>query len=1097
MTKEEFFNRYEMDIRQGRLGGGAFGTVYKAYDNILDSWKAIKISEVKFIEGKEFSLISEFDATKSLPDHKNIANYEAVYQFQMPNGLFDYAVMQYYPEGNLKQLLSNRQLKESQKREIALGLIKGVDYLHSNRVIHRDLKPSNILISKKAESYIPKIADFGLAKAIENASVEEFTNSFGGGTLEYSAPEQLLGHKLSLNSDLWAIGVILFEIFIGKVPFESGSKTASAEAKRRLIYQNIVNTPTPATVENCPFPFNLVIKSCLLKNPKERVSSVKEILDLIKRNPVESAEASEETTILGSAVSDKSASLKERKKEDLQAEVIKQKEERERLEAERLRKEEAERIRLEKERKEREEEERLEAERIRKEEALKREEEQIKLEAERKAKEERERIEAERLRKEEEEQIRIEREHKEREEKESLEAERRQKEEARKKEEERKAKEERERLEAERLRKEEAEKKRLEKVRKERKEKERLETERKRKEEEEEQKRIEKERKAKEARERTNAERLHHEEKKSIPIEEGASPSKRRISLIWLLLLVVLSVVVIWKIIPLFSDSSKQKPDILTTQLINQTSNLDELSRYLQETDDQSLKPIIEQRITVVKTENDNKAWDEAISSDSLTAYQSYVDNYPDGIHYQEALDKIDRILSEVKMEDEEELWNMAERVKAKSAYQKYLSEYPEGRFSNQARSAISDIEENQENQVWRQTLRSNTRLAYQDYLRKYPNGIYSDEANQSISDIDNKLIESRWAKVDKERVSDLEEFMSQNPGSKFESEAKSLLDGLQSKNKTPTAQTDLKADSKDWGNMRNSTNPQDLISFINKYPDSQYLAEARNRLDSLSWIKVKEDNKARGYHIYLESFPNGAYREEAEKELDKLLPPLVKNMIKWEKEIPSGTFKFGCDEKEHDCADDSGYERVSMHSFRMSKYEVTQAQYMAVMNTNPAYFGDCHNCPVENVSWNDAKDFINELNSMDNNPYKFRLPTETEWEYAAEGGEKYFFSGSDEISKVGVYKSNSKGGTAKVGSLKSNGFYLNDMSGNVAEWCMDTYVPKESDEEDVDSSVNLKIIRGGSWNDRSNKCGVNQRDFAPSDYKNEMIGFRLVRELK
>ena len=92
LTKDEFFNRYEMDIRNGRLGGGAFGTVYRAYDHITDQEKAIKVAEVKYINGKEFSLQAEFDATKDLPVHKNIANYEAVYQFQMPNGLFDYAI---------------------------------------------------------------------------------------------------------------------------------------------------------------------------------------------------------------------------------------------------------------------------------------------------------------------------------------------------------------------------------------------------------------------------------------------------------------------------------------------------------------------------------------------------------------------------------------------------------------------------------------------------------------------------------------------------------------------------------------------------------------------------------------------------------------------------------------------------------------------------------------------------------------------------------------------------------------------------------------------------------------------------------------------
>ena len=95
-TQKEFFTRYEYNIRTDKLGGGSFGTVYRAYDNILDKEVAIKVAEVKEIGGKTFSLKDEIKAVSNLPAHVNIDHYEKeVHQFEMPNGVFDYAIIQY------------------------------------------------------------------------------------------------------------------------------------------------------------------------------------------------------------------------------------------------------------------------------------------------------------------------------------------------------------------------------------------------------------------------------------------------------------------------------------------------------------------------------------------------------------------------------------------------------------------------------------------------------------------------------------------------------------------------------------------------------------------------------------------------------------------------------------------------------------------------------------------------------------------------------------------------------------------------------------------------------------------------------------------
>lgn len=304
ITKEEFFSRYDIDIRDGRLGGGAFGTVYKAWDNLKDEWKAVKIAEVKILNGKEFSLISEFEATKNIPIHKNIINYESVHKFQMPNGVFDYAVMQYYPNGNLKQLFKNSELLKDQKVELINGLFHGLQVLHKNGIIHRDIKPSNILISERKGRYTAKIADFGLSKNIESSDMSAITNSFGGGTLEYSSPEQLLGKPLRYNTDLWAVAVIVYELFVGRIPFVTNDLTGSAEAKRRLIYQNIINAPIPPEIDKCPEPYAELIKKCLVKDPAKRIKSTDQAIDLISNFSSKKQNSEAEKVSIGDLNSD-------------------------------------------------------------------------------------------------------------------------------------------------------------------------------------------------------------------------------------------------------------------------------------------------------------------------------------------------------------------------------------------------------------------------------------------------------------------------------------------------------------------------------------------------------------------------------------------------------------------------------------------------------------------------------------------------------------------------------------------------------------------------------------------------------------------------
>ena len=279
MTQQEFFSRYSYNIRTDKIGGGGFGTVYKAYDRTLHREVAIKVSEVKTAaNGKVFSLKDEFDALKDLPKHPNIANYEELYSFEMPNGLFDYAVMQYYPDGNLTNLIG-KSLSLEQKENIALQLLEGIDFLHKHKIVHRDLKPGNILIVRHGEETCPIITDFGLSKTANTSDRSMFSNSFGGGTARYSSPEQLQGQPLRMNTDLWSYGAVVYELFAGQPLFEAGTSAKNTAQADHEIYNKIINGDVSGRLGRMPEKWRKVLEQCLVVDPEKRAKSAKELQD--------------------------------------------------------------------------------------------------------------------------------------------------------------------------------------------------------------------------------------------------------------------------------------------------------------------------------------------------------------------------------------------------------------------------------------------------------------------------------------------------------------------------------------------------------------------------------------------------------------------------------------------------------------------------------------------------------------------------------------------------------------------------------------------------------------------------------------------------
>jgi formylglycine-generating enzyme required for sulfatase activity len=215
---------------------------------------------------------------------------------------------------------------------------------------------------------------------------------------------------------------------------------------------------------------------------------------------------------------------------------------------------------------------------------------------------------------------------------------------------------------------------------------------------------------------------------------------------------------------------------------------------------------------------------------------------------------------------------------------------------------------------------------------------------------------------------------------------------------------------------------------------------------------------------------------------------------------VKGGTFTMGCTaEQGGDCGgDERPAHRVAVGDFYLGKYEVTQAQWRAVMGSNPSFFKGCDRCPVENVSWDDAQEFIRRLNQLTGKRY--RLPTEAEWEYAARGGELsrgYKYAGSDDPDAVAWYDGNSGGKTHPVGGKTPNELGLYDMTGNVWEWCQDWYGSdyysgSPSANPQGPASGSFRVYRGGSWYFIAKNCRVADRFYYSPDYRSSNLGFRL-----
>jgi hypothetical protein len=214
---------------------------------------------------------------------------------------------------------------------------------------------------------------------------------------------------------------------------------------------------------------------------------------------------------------------------------------------------------------------------------------------------------------------------------------------------------------------------------------------------------------------------------------------------------------------------------------------------------------------------------------------------------------------------------------------------------------------------------------------------------------------------------------------------------------------------------------------------------------------------------------------------------------------IPAGSFVMGCTNRQiaYCDTDEIPSQRVSLKGFYIGKYEVTQAQWEAVMGDNPSSFQPCDQCPVESVDYSTVQDYISKLNQITGRNY--RLPTEAEWEYCARSAyfkEDSLFSGSDAWDAVAWIEANSDDKTHPVGTKQPNRIGLYDLSGNVWEWCSDLfgkYKKGYSSNPKGANSGEFFVNRGGGWADIPEHTRISYRGGNNTSYKDDDVGFRLA----
>ncbi|MBR6095184.1 MAG: Stk1 family PASTA domain-containing Ser/Thr kinase [Lachnospiraceae bacterium] len=252
------------------IGAGGMSDVYKAKDNKLNRFVALKVLKKEFSENKEFvsKFRTEAQAAAGL-EHQNIVN---VYDVGEEDGIY-YIVMELVEGITLKRYIEKKQrLSVKESVSIAIQISMGLEAAHNNQIVHRDIKPQNIMISKDGKV---KVTDFGIAKATSSNTI----TSNVMGSVHYASPEQARGGFSDAKSDIYSLGITLFEMLTGRVPFNGETAVAIA------IMQIQNDMPSPRKyVPEIPISVEQIVLKCCQKSPDRRYQTMGELVEDLKKS---------------------------------------------------------------------------------------------------------------------------------------------------------------------------------------------------------------------------------------------------------------------------------------------------------------------------------------------------------------------------------------------------------------------------------------------------------------------------------------------------------------------------------------------------------------------------------------------------------------------------------------------------------------------------------------------------------------------------------------------------------------------------------------------------------------------------------------------
>lgn len=261
-------NRYEI---LEKTGVGGMATVYTAKDLVLNRHVAVKVLKEEFTTDEEF--VKRFNTEALAAASLSHANIVSIYDVGNEDNIY-YIVMELVRGKTLKQIITeNGPISWKWATNIAIQIASALEVAHKNNIVHRDIKPHNIIIT---EDGVAKVTDFGIAKAVSNSTITAFGTTIG--SVHYFSPEQAKGGYTDAKSDIYSLGVVMYEMLTGQVPFDADTSVSVA-----LMHMQEKPVPPIEINKNIPTALNDIILKAMQKEPMARYQTAAEMISDLRR----------------------------------------------------------------------------------------------------------------------------------------------------------------------------------------------------------------------------------------------------------------------------------------------------------------------------------------------------------------------------------------------------------------------------------------------------------------------------------------------------------------------------------------------------------------------------------------------------------------------------------------------------------------------------------------------------------------------------------------------------------------------------------------------------------------------------------------------